>query len=44
MHKPAPSAQHRRQVLSELRHQLRYASIEERSRIRQEINFWEQHR
>ncbi len=43
MHTPF-SAQRRRQVISELRHQLRYASVEERDRIRQELNFWEQHR
>ncbi|WP_277883039.1 hypothetical protein [Phormidium sp. FACHB-1136] len=41
---PSSSSQNRRQVISELRHQLRYASIEERSRIRQELNFWMQHR
>jgi hypothetical protein len=41
---PPSSSQHRRQVITELRHQLRYASIEERSRIRQELNFWMQHR
>lgn len=44
MHKSSQSTQHRRQVINELRHQLRYASLEERDRIRQEINFWEQHR
>lgn len=37
------SAQRRRQVINELRHQLRYASVEERDRIRQELSFWEQH-
>lgn len=30
----------RRQVIEELRHQLRYASETERSQIRQELNFW----
>jgi len=42
--RPSSSSHNRRQVISELRHQLRYASIEERSRIRQELNFWMQHR
>jgi len=42
MHPPI-SAQRRRQVINELRHQLRYASVEERDRIRQELSFWEQH-
>ncbi len=32
---------HRRQVLGELRHQLRFAQPEERDRIRQELSFWE---
>lgn len=36
-----PSSQ-RRQVIGELRHQLRFASVEDRDRIRQELNFWEQ--
>jgi hypothetical protein len=31
----------RRQVISELRHQLRYASPEERHQIRQELDFWQ---
>ncbi|HSM80125.1 MAG TPA: hypothetical protein VLS96_00485 [Nodosilinea sp.] len=35
-----PSNQ-RRQVIGELRHQLRFAQPEERDRIRQEISFWE---
>jgi hypothetical protein len=43
MHTPN-SSQHRRQVINELRHQLRYASVDERDRIRQEITFWEQRR
>ena len=37
------SQNRRRQVISELRHQLRYASIEEQARIRQELNFWLTH-
>jgi hypothetical protein len=41
---PPISSQNRRQVINELRHQLRYASVEEQSRIRQELNFWMQHR
>jgi len=41
--RPPISAQRRRQVINELRHQLRYASVEERDRIRQELSFWEQH-
>lgn len=32
--------QHRHQVIEELRHQLRYANESERTRIRQELNFW----
>ncbi|WP_255523480.1 hypothetical protein [Nodosilinea sp. LEGE 06152] len=35
------SASERRQVIGELRHQLRFASPQERDRIRQELNFWE---
>jgi hypothetical protein len=35
-----PSNQ-RRQVIGELRHQLRFAQPQERDRIRQELNFWE---
>jgi len=31
----------RRQVIGELRHQLRYASPEERHQIRQELDFWQ---
>jgi hypothetical protein len=31
----------RRQVIGELRHQLRFAQPEDRDRIRQELNFWE---
>ncbi len=31
----------RRQVIGELRHQLRFAQPQERDRIRQELNFWE---
>lgn len=31
----------RRQVIGELRHQLRFAQPEERDRIRQELSFWE---
>ncbi len=42
MHAPI-SSQRRRQVISELRYQLRYASVEERDRIRQELNFWQSH-
>ncbi|MFZ4639915.1 MAG: hypothetical protein ACOYMP_05885 [Nodosilinea sp.] len=43
MHLPI-SSQHRRQVINELRHQLRYAAPEDRQRIRQELDFWQQHR
>jgi uncharacterized protein YdhG (YjbR/CyaY superfamily) len=39
----AISPQHRRQVINELRHQLRYANPEDRQRIRQELEFWQQH-
>lgn len=35
-------ASQRRQVIGELRHQLRFANVEDRDRIRQELNFWEQ--
>ncbi|HZG38312.1 MAG TPA: hypothetical protein VEZ50_06470 [Nodosilinea sp.] len=35
------SASERRQVIGELRHQLRFAQPQERDRIRQELNFWE---
>lgn len=35
------STSHRRQVIGELRHQLRFAQPQERDRIRQELNFWE---
>lgn len=38
------SGTRRRQVIKELRHQLRYSSLEEREQIRQQLNFWEQHR
>ncbi|WP_256378517.1 hypothetical protein [Nodosilinea sp. P-1105] len=38
------SGTRRRQVIKELRHQLRYASLEERDGIRQQLNFWEQQR
>jgi hypothetical protein len=31
----------RRQVISELRHQLRYAQPTERHQIRQELDFWQ---
>ena len=31
----------RRQVIGELRHQLRFAQPADRDRIRQELNFWE---
>lgn len=31
----------RRQVIGELRHQLRFAQPQERDRIRQELSFWE---
>lgn len=34
------SGSHRRQIIGELRHQLRYASFEDREHIRQELNFW----
>ncbi|HEY9738224.1 MAG TPA: hypothetical protein V6D06_18155 [Trichocoleus sp.] len=30
----------RQQIISELRHQLRYASFHERDSIRRELNFW----
>lgn len=33
--------QRRRQIIEELRHQLRYANVTERARIRQELNFWQ---
>lgn len=33
--------QRRRQIISELRHQLRYASSQERQQIQQELNFWQ---
>jgi hypothetical protein len=32
---------HRRQVISELRHQLRYAQPSDRQQIRQELDFWQ---
>jgi hypothetical protein len=35
------SSNQRRQVIGELRHQLRFAQPQERDRIRQELNFWE---
>ncbi|MGF1570965.1 MAG: hypothetical protein ACFCVD_23300 [Nodosilinea sp.] len=35
------SGTRRRQIIGELRHQLRYASYEDRERIRQELSFWE---
>ncbi len=31
----------RRQVINELRHQLRYAKPSEREQIRQELDFWQ---
>jgi hypothetical protein len=31
----------RRQIISELRHQLRYAQPAERQQIRQELDFWQ---
>lgn len=31
----------RRQVINELRHQLRYAQPSERQHIRQELDFWQ---
>jgi hypothetical protein len=36
IHKPQ-----RRQVINELRHQLRYAPVSERQHIRQELDFWQ---
>lgn len=36
-----PNNTHRRQVISELRHQLRYAQPAERQQIRQELDFWQ---
>jgi hypothetical protein len=34
----------RRQIINELRHQLRYANREEKDRIRQELDFWQRYR
>lgn len=38
------SKANRQQIISELRHQLRYASFHERESIRRELNFWVNHR
>jgi hypothetical protein len=34
------SRSNRHQIIEELRHQLRYASLHEREGIRRELNFW----
>lgn len=40
MHRGHSEQPRRRQVIEELRHQLRYAGEAERAQIRQELNFW----
>lgn len=44
MDRQLPQQQKRRTIINELRHQLRYASRDDRDQIRQELDFWQRHR